>query len=459
MVWSGTGRRLLALAMAALVVLPAGGPGVFGVAHAADPGPRLLILPFSAGTGATEEAASHLAEQVAQAVGRSSWLKVASPGSTSPIDLASAAREADRVIAQAKEEAAELRFEEAAVTLRRAVDLLTGSVLSLDVGTLLEAYLLLAVASFRMGDERGAQAALFSVARLDSEYRLADGYPPIFVREFEKARRRTEKALKGSISVEGPPGATVFINGKDLGMVPVLEDELVLGPHYLRVEGRPGEVFAQVVDVKVGVTRVRAAFGAAAVGAKALAGASVGPVLNAASVDRARAATAEAGAELALVGAVYKDGAGALLLSPALFSVRHQGFTALGARPLATPDAVSALAGEIAGQARAFGPLAALPLNLADARYQTARKVDRRKASEGEVTLVLPERGEEGNLRALSGTAGPEDVGGEVLRPQRGAPWWVWALAGAGIVAVAGGTYYGISEGSRPVTGTVSATW
>ena len=40
-----------------------------------------------------------------------------------------------------------------------------------------------------------------------------------------------------------------------------------------------------------------------------------------------------------------------------------------------------------------------------------------------------------------------------------GPGWWVWALVGVGVVAAAGGTYYGISEATRPVTGTVTAKW
>ncbi len=42
---------------------------------------------------------------------------------------------------------------------------------------------------------------------------------------------------------------------------------------------------------------------------------------------------------------------------------------------------------------------------------------------------------------------------------QKRTPWWVWALGGVGVAALAGGAYYGISQATRPVSGTVTATW
>ncbi len=127
-----------------------------------------------------------------------------------------------------------------------------------------EALVSIAVAQFRMGEEKGAQAALGTIARLDAAYKLPEGkFPPVFVREFEKAKKKVEKAAKGSISVDGPPGATAFVNGRDLGMVPAVDENLAIGTHHVVVEGTRGERFGQTVEVKGGTVKVRGVFSGA----------------------------------------------------------------------------------------------------------------------------------------------------------------------------------------------------
>jgi hypothetical protein len=57
----------------------------------------------------------------------------------------------------------------------------------------------------------------------------------------------------------------------------------------------------------------------------------------------------------------------------------------------------------------------------------------------------------------LTPTDDPATHGPQIKRAP--APAWVWIAAGVVVAAAAGGAYYGITENSRPVTGTVTASW
>jgi len=46
-----------------------------------------------------------------------------------------------------------------------------------------------------------------------------------------------------------------------------------------------------------------------------------------------------------------------------------------------------------------------------------------------------------------------------VSQSEGGVAWWVWALVGVGVAGAVGGTAYGITQATKPVTGTVTATW
>jgi hypothetical protein len=43
---------------------------------------------------------------------------------------------------------------------------------------------------------------------------------------------------------------------------------------------------------------------------------------------------------------------------------------------------------------------------------------------------------------------------------KKGAPVWVWVVVGVAVAGgAAAGTYFGVREATRPVTGTVNASW
>jgi hypothetical protein len=56
-----------------------------------------------------------------------------------------------------------------------------------------------------------------------------------------------------------------------------------------------------------------------------------------------------------------------------------------------------------------------------------------------------------------TGPLPPRDA--SVSQQEGGVAWWVWTLVGVGVAGAVGGAAYGISQATKPVTGTVSATW
>lgn len=476
-------RRVSAVLLSALVVQAGGLPYFVRTAAAADV-PRVLVLPFAEGEGAPARADTRFRALLEGELKSREAVSVAplpsGDGGSSARPSAQPPAEALKAIESGQALLGDLKFDAAAGDLKRGIELLTQRAEAVDFAQLIDANVSLAVALFRMGDEDGAQKALFTVARVAPEYRLPDGrFPPIFVREFEKARRRAEKAVKGSLNVDGPPGATAFIDGRDLGMVPIVEDNLVAGTHYVKVEGTRGELYGEVVEVKSGTVRVKATFsgGPAASSIRVVA---VGPVLDARAVEQAENACIAAGADFAVAGVVYRSGEHQLTAATAVFSRRHKGFVALRTyafdEELLTANVEAfKLADEIADLTEGFRRPDALPLNLAkNAGYRVA---DKARANDVQVADSGPRRVVKQTDRP---TLVPDDEGGEEVRAfdrasvpadrstpadgtgtvKAGGPsWWVWAIVGVGVAAAAGGAYYGVSQATRPVTGTVTATW
>ena len=89
--------------------------------------------------------------------------------------------------------------------------------------------------------EEGADGAVSSRAaepRLPAAGRTVPARLQARVRK--RAQRRVEKAARGTLAVDGPSGSTVFLNGRDLGMVPVQQEDVPAGTQYVRVEGPHG---------------------------------------------------------------------------------------------------------------------------------------------------------------------------------------------------------------------------
>lgn len=462
--------------------------------------PKVVVVPFAAGDGASETATSKFTSLfVDELKTRGDVLELVTPPTTKaapPVAAPSAPTgsaskgpnpEAVAALEAGRKAFEDLRFEDAVAGLRKGIDGLLADPATADIEAVTDAYVKLAAASFRMGEEKDAKAALLDLARIGGpEYQMPPGFPPVFQREFEKAKKRLEKAPKGSLSIEGPPGATAYVDGRDLGMVPVLEENVSGGPHYVKVEGGRSERFGQVVQVTGGVVKVKASFGGAGERQVVTAKAGVADPAISATIDndtqnRLLAYVKAAGADYAFVGYVYKTSDSQLTAGTALFNPKKTAFTTL--TPVAfDTDVLTAnteaykLADDLTKKLTAFGAVASLPINLA---------VKPAKAGTSSGTVVA--RNDRPNNEDLEGS-GPKSTGKkvvlipkdpqpektevkvdpEVIKPVEGkpaeasggVPAWVWVVTGVAVAAGAGvGGYFGITALTKPVTGTVTATW
>ncbi len=460
--------------------------------------PKVVLVPFGTGEGATETQAAKFTRLVGDELKNREEVDLVPAPATRVEKAAPAAAKKSGSAAEAtfafeagKKALADLKFEDAMAQLKKGIEASLSDPASCDFPAVIDATISLAAAAFRAGDEHEAKNALVTLARLDPNYQLPQGYPPVFTREFEKAKKKVDKSPKGSINVDGPGGATAFVDGRDLGMVPVLEENLAAGTHYVKVEGTHGEKFGQTVEVKAGTVKVKANFPGAP---KEKEG---GPVVEpriAASIDeetkRQVAAYAKAaGAEYALVAHIYRTGEAQLTAGPALYSAKKGGFVAL--LPVAFDDAVLTatveafkVADGVQQRISSFGSVTDLPLSLlSKSAVRVAAKGSGKASNPEDVETVTPERKSLKARDAEKTDLGPTDntvrkfdqkstlvddgerrdtgeenpPGGEV---KKGVPAWVWIVAGVAVAAGAGvGGYFGYKEATKPVTGTVTATW
>ncbi|MFZ5472270.1 MAG: hypothetical protein ACOZIN_22790 [Myxococcota bacterium] len=477
-------RRASAFFLSWLTLQASGAPFIALAAHAA-PLPKVVVVPFAQGSGAPDRAGTRFTQLVLEELNtRDGSLEVVAALSPKPMPAPVAASPSTKPSAAATSaleeglrRVGELDFEPAVKALKKGIELSLADPGTADYAQLREALVGLAVAHFRMGEEKEAQTALVHLARMDHSYKLPDNYPPVFVRELEKAKKRVDKLPKGSVTIDGPPGSTAFVDGRDLGMVPVVEEKLAAGTHYIKVEGTSGERFGQVVDLKGGTAKVKASFAAGsstvatAQATAVVADPQVGEVLTEDHLARVAQYAKLAGADFVVVGIVYRTSSRQLTAASAVYSARRQGFSSL---PLYTFDhelltanvEAFKLVEEVGKRVESFGAPAVLPLPLATEEKKVASSVDVEVATSSSRTALKPNDSST-QVRAFTRKSVLEDEAvrrssEEVeLRPHvsSGVPVWVWVLVGVGAVAAAGGTYYGVTEAARPVTGSVTATW
>ena len=348
-----------------------------GSAWAAPGLPRLVVVPFTSAEGIPERVPKGFMALTADELRTRDDKVVVVPspalkpsGPARPAPARKGAVEGGALLAEGRKALADLRFEEAAAAFKKGVELTLQDPGTADYPAVFEALVGSAVAHFRLGDEKSAQASLFTLARLNPGFKLADDkYPPVFARELEKAKKRVEKAQTGTVVIEGPPGSTAFLNGRDLGMVPVTEENQPNGLHYVKVEGTRGERFGQTVELKGGTVRVKGAFAGAAEHSDGAFDPRVSSTIDADTLARLTAYTQAAGADYALLAVLTRNGERSVNVSPALFSLGQRGVIALVPASiqgdLAQSNQVAfALADEVLKRAAAFGAPATLPLVL-----------------------------------------------------------------------------------------------
>lgn len=434
-----------------------------------------MVVPFTAIDDAPEVAAGRFTGQVTeelrsrddavQLIGAPAIAKADTPKSKS----GKPSPEATLALETGKKLLADLKFDEAAPALKKGIELSLADPGTADYPAVLEAHVSLAVAQFRTGLEDDAQKTLTQLARMEPGYSIPSGYPPAFTREFERAKKRLDKGGKGSMSVEGPPGSTVFIDGRDLGMVPVLEENLAFGTHYVKIEGSRGERFGQVVELKGGMVKVKGSFGdAPAKNGGGVADPRVVASLDEATATRVQAYAKAANAEYAIVGIVYRTGDQQLTAGTALYSARRNGFAPLPAvsfdhEALTSNVEAFRLVEEIVKRVQSYGSTASLPLSLISKPQTKLGTVATAKDPDGTTgsrVVAKPKLTPEGEDKKPTYVTAEPTPGTQDKASSGGVPGWVWIVVGVGLAAGAGvGGYFIVNEATRPVTGTVTAQW
>ncbi len=447
---------------------------------------KVVVVPFVAREGASETAAakfSQLANDELKARTDTVEFITAPVSKGPPAVRRSPGAEVIAALKTGNKAFDELRFDDATRDLRRGLDGMLADPATADFAQVTDTNVKLAASYFRMGSEKEAKAALTELARLSPEAVLPSGFPPVFQRELDKAKKRLEKTPRGQISVEGPSGSTVFIDGRDLGMVPVLEENLASGMHYVRVESSRGERWGQAVEVKGGVARARAMFansGGDRAPINVAADPRVGSPLDEGMVSRLQAFTKASGADFALVGVVLKLNDTQLQASGALYSLKRNAVSlltpvAFDAEVLTANTEVFKLCDEAIRRAISFGTPTALPIDLTLHKAQPGVVAAATKPPEGpvkteDIEVAGPKSKPVLTPRVRTPTAPPSTslvpaIREPVLEAKAqvksgGVPVWVWVVTG---IAVAGGAavggYFVVTNVTRPVTGTVNATW
>lgn len=427
-------RRLAVVAL--LVALPVG---------AADPRPRLLVAPVVGAEGVSEKSAARWSAVLQDALRGREEIELAELGG------------APEAVAVGKKALEERRFERAVEALQEGVQRQLAEPASVDLAQLTDAYLALATALFRLGEEREAKEALQALVRLSPSLHLGAGHPPAFRRELERARARAQRRPKGALSIDGPRGARALVDGRSVGRVPVLLEGLGVGAHLVRVDGEHGERFGALVEVKPGLAKVRAIFAAPPV------------VLDEAELSRLAELTAAAGASHAVVAAIARGTGERWILGLALYSRERRGLFPMEPVSIEADDAVAGprlrrQVDELLRRLGPWGPPATLPVQLLA------------RASAGAPEPAAAPTGPPADLATKPATMKLEPRPQAMAQPTPAAvatasssapaaqaapppPAWVWVVAGVAAAAGLGvGGYLGY-QALRPATGTVSASW
>jgi len=142
------------------------------------------------------------------------------------------------------EEIKNQEFEKAIKPLKDGIAILEKNILYLDdMNILTDAYLALSVAYFGTGMEDEGETYIRKCVRLDPFKEISpEQYPPLYLRIYDGIRKQTYNLPRGVIRVTtNPSGATIYVDGKQVGTSPALLKEAIKGEHYLKIE-RAGEV-------------------------------------------------------------------------------------------------------------------------------------------------------------------------------------------------------------------------
>ncbi len=312
---------LLGLTGAALALFVAFVPS----AEAAKP--KVLVLPYQA---MNKDIAPELTEQTTLVVSdemSAAGLEVvrsddlfeskgasSSKGSANadaPLGDTKAQAKAEELIQKGESALEDEEFSDAARHFKGAIKLLedNGDAVE-DLRLLSDTYLKMGVALFRNGDEDEGDDALSKSVHFNPDRQLSDReWPPIFIRIFDRARYNVLKRPRARIEVKAKPGASVLLDGRNLGKAPIVLAEALPGIHWLRVESPGQPPMAKRISLRSKKTILLEFGGQDDASESASEGIIAGLAQNEVQkghIDQARDAGRSAGADLVMIGSIYR---------------------------------------------------------------------------------------------------------------------------------------------------------
>lgn len=263
------------------------------------------------------------------------------------------------------------KFGRAAREFQKAIRMYNDALESItDYQPIFDSLFFQAICQFRSAQEDKAERTLAKLIRVNPEMEISeDDFPPIFVKEFNKVKKRTMTEPRGSLLVESKPeGARVFLNGKEMEQpTPVKLDQVMRGEHYLRVEQTGGLIFVKkVVAYARRTEKVMASFGTETEG-PGMAG-PIGQIvkglkgnrINFEVKDQTKTLSHKIGAEYVLMGGVSQNPRGGYAVHSYLFRSSGSQITALSPLKfdvdmLQASIEVFKLAEEVSNKVRDFG--------------------------------------------------------------------------------------------------------
>lgn len=230
-----------------------------------------------------------------------------------PVGDPNAQAKAEKYMSRAQDAMEDSEFERATKLLGRAARAMesNGDAVA-DLRLLPEIYIQAGVAYFRDGMEDEGDDMLNKAVHYDPERTLdAADYPPIFIRVFDRARFNVLRRPRARIEVKAKPGATVLLDGRNMGKAPIVLEDALPGRHWIRIE-QPGEaVQVRAIRARGKKTLVVDFKGAASdpqpqANRAGVLGAVSANAVAATHIKQIAKAGKKAGADYVLVGGIYK---------------------------------------------------------------------------------------------------------------------------------------------------------
>jgi hypothetical protein len=364
-----------------------------------------------------------------------------------------------------------LRFAQATKSLREILDECTDDPLTVDAALFNEALSKLATTLFRLSEEKEAKKLLTDLARQAPDASIPEDAAPFFRLEFDKAKQRVAKLPQYPLSIEGPEDAWVSIDGRLTGMLPLGELRLTKGMHHVRValttsEGKTlgfGRSVAMTEPKKITAKLSPITKNKVVTGKVELA---QNNTIDDGTFARLVSHAKVTGADYVLVVllAANAKAEGAPSFYSALFSAKRNAVAAL---PAVTPASgkLRDWNDALLSQLRTFVGVSEIPHSLTVQPIPVvptkADDVPLAKATPAPVKAPTPPTSPvDAALVAQSAPKAPlvgDEPAPTVSKP---VPTWVWIAGGIGAAAAIGvGGYFVYSAASKPVSGTVTATW